>query len=113
MLFGGLGKNFANPAATARVFLALSWTAQMTRFMPPINYSTRPLDFCRIQKYFSSASYITTATPLGTIKTSARRDFKLKFIRYVFRTHRGSIGEVCSLAIILSLIYLLVFKIID
>ena len=27
MLFGGLGKNFANPAATARVFLLLAYSA--------------------------------------------------------------------------------------
>lgn len=115
MLFGGLGKNFANPAATARVFLALSWTAQMTRFMPPINYSTRPLDFfAGFKNIFSSASYITTATPLGTIKTSAQTGFlNLNLLDMFLGRIGGSIGEVCSLAIILSLIYLLVFKIID
>ena len=39
MLFGGLGKNFANPAAAARVFLLLSFSSAMTSFVPPIAYT--------------------------------------------------------------------------
>ena len=31
MLFGGLGKNFANPAMTARIFLLISFTGLMTQ----------------------------------------------------------------------------------
>ena len=33
MLFGGLGKNFANPAATARVFLLLAYSSLMTQYI--------------------------------------------------------------------------------
>ena len=33
MLFGGLGKNFANPAATARVFLLLAYSGVMTSWI--------------------------------------------------------------------------------
>ena len=33
MLFGGLGKNFANPAATARVFLLLAYSTVMSRYI--------------------------------------------------------------------------------
>ena len=36
MLFGGIGKNFANPAITARIFLLLCWTGVMTSFVSPI-----------------------------------------------------------------------------
>ena len=39
MLFGGLGKNFANPAITARIFVMLAWTTAMTTFVAPINLS--------------------------------------------------------------------------
>ncbi|HHX49311.1 MAG TPA: RnfABCDGE type electron transport complex subunit D [Clostridiales bacterium] len=115
MLFGGLGKNFANPAATARVFLSLSWTAQMTRFMSPINYAQKPLDFfAGFNNIVSSAKYITSATPLGTIKTSAQTGFvDVNLLDMFLGKIGGSIGEVCAIAIILSLIYLLVFKIID
>ena len=37
MLFGGIGKNFANPAITARIFLMLCWTTVMTSFVQPID----------------------------------------------------------------------------
>ena len=37
MLFGGIGKNFANPAITARIFLLLCWTTVMTNFVAPID----------------------------------------------------------------------------
>ena len=33
MLFGGLGRNFANPAITARVFLIMAWPALMVKFV--------------------------------------------------------------------------------
>jgi electron transport complex protein RnfD len=34
-LFGGIGKNFLNPALAARVFLFLSWSDQMATFTAP------------------------------------------------------------------------------
>ena len=43
MLFGGLGRNFANPAATARVFLLLSWSTQMMEYIRPIDYASGAL----------------------------------------------------------------------
>ena len=39
MLFGGIGKNFANPAATARIFVTLAWAGIMTTFVKPIDYA--------------------------------------------------------------------------
>lgn len=115
MLFGGLGKNFANPAATARVFLALSWTAQMTRFMDPINYASNAKGFVLgFKNILSSATYITTATPLATIKAGAQQGLpNMNLLDMFLGRIGGSIGEVCSLAIILALVYLLVLRIID
>jgi Na+-translocating ferredoxin:NAD+ oxidoreductase RnfD subunit len=37
MLFGGIGKNFANPAITARIFLVLAWGAAMTAYVVPVD----------------------------------------------------------------------------
>ena len=35
-LFGGLGKNFVNPALAARCFMLIAWTGAMTTFREPI-----------------------------------------------------------------------------
>lgn len=110
MLFGGLGQNFANPAATARIFLTLSWAGQMTRFISPLNYSNG------IAVFFSgfTRTYITTATPLAEIKNTALNGLvDLNLIDLFLGRIGGSIGEVCSIAILLSAAYLIIFKIID
>ncbi len=51
--FGGLGNNWANPAITARVFALFSWTTHMTTWTLPFTADT-----------------ITTATPLGAVKSA-------------------------------------------
>ncbi len=110
MLFGGLGQNFANPAATARIFLTLSWTGQMTRFIAPLDYSNG------FSVFFSGflKTYVTQATPLAEIKNSALSGLlNLDLMDLFLGRIGGSIGEVCALAIILSAAYLIFFKIID
>ena len=52
-LFGGLGQNFVNPAATARVVLLVSFPAAMSRWVAPFYYKTS-----------SAVDAVTTATPL-------------------------------------------------
>jgi len=51
-LFGGLGKNFMNPALAARILLTLSWTGRMTEWVNPgpdmISVAT-PLSFVKGQ----------------------------------------------------------------
>ena len=70
MLFGGIGKNFANPAITARIFLMLAWAGVMTRFVAPVDLS----DGANLFVYFKEAlnidlpAAITTATPFDTVK---------------------------------------------
>lgn len=114
MLFGGLGKNFANPAATARVFLLLSWTKQMTTFVNPIDYSLGGKEFLTGFIKGSIDAHVTGATPLAEIKsTAAICSFDLNLLDLFLGKISGSIGEVCAIAIICALIYLLVFKIIN
>lgn len=50
--FGGLGNNWANPAIAARVFALFAWTKHMTTWTVPF-----------------AADTITTATPLGAVKS--------------------------------------------
>ena len=70
MLFGGIGRNFANPAITARIFLMLAWTGVMTQFVSPIDLS----DGANLFAYFNQGvsislpDAITTATPLQNVK---------------------------------------------
>ena len=66
MLFGGLGKNFANPAITARIFVMLSWTVAMTTFVKPVDLS---LGAHELVKYFDgdTVTALTSATPLVSL----------------------------------------------
>ena len=65
MLFGGIGRNFANPAITARIFLMLAWTGVMTKFVLPVDLS----DGANLFVYFKQGveinlpDAITTAIP--------------------------------------------------
>ena len=55
MTFGGLGQNLFNPAIVGRVFLLVSFPAQMT-------------DWTRPQGFISSVDAFSGATPLGLAK---------------------------------------------
>ncbi|MEG2454463.1 MAG: RnfABCDGE type electron transport complex subunit D, partial [Clostridia bacterium] len=70
MLFGGIGKNFANPAITARIFVMLAWTIPMSRYVAPIDLGQ---GFSEMFKYFgmngTELTAISTATPLHALKT--------------------------------------------
>lgn len=111
MLFGGLGQNFANPAATARIFLTLSWPVQMSKYMSPLDYSGG------VKVFISgfTKTYVTSATPLATIKDSIDVGgvSNLNLLDMFLGKIGGSIGEVCSLAIIIAAIYLIITKVID
>lgn len=122
MLFGGLGKNFANPAATARVFLLLAWTTKMTAFINPLDYAGGNVSagdffsFRFIVDFANKANYVTGATPLAGIKADAIAGLgstEVNLLDLLLGNVGGSIGEVCAIAIILGAIYLIVLKIID
>lgn len=98
MSFGGLGNNPFNPALVARVFLLISFPAQMTSWPKPIPFNPAYLDA------------VTAATPLAILKgqVSEVPDTWNLFLGNV----GGSIGEVSSLALLIGLAYLLIRKII-
>ncbi len=93
MLFGGIGKNFANPAVTARIFLMLSFGLSV------VNTAGVGL----------AAS--TGATWLASDKSTGNQSM---FLNY-FLGNRGTaaVGETCMIALILSYVYLSARKVID
>ncbi|MEG1529291.1 MAG: RnfABCDGE type electron transport complex subunit D [Clostridia bacterium] len=119
MLFGGIGRNFANPAIVARIFLMLAWTGVMTSFVAPIDLS----DGANLFTYFQNAVHITlpdaitTATPLGLIKgaiaVSGNPSAGLNALDMFLGRIGGSSGEVCSLAVLIGGIYLTARRVID
>ena len=109
MLFGGLGKNFANPAAAGRVFLLLSFGAQMTSYVAPKVYGQS------FMTGFFSFSATTSATPLRGIGESAVRGLRpsVNLLDLFFGATAGSIGEVSALAILIGGLALILFKVVN
>lgn len=99
MLFGGLGRNFANPAATARVFLLISFSSVMTKFYAPIS-----LDGISSLFYYPGADAVTSATPLSDT---------VSLYQVFLGNVGGSIGETSALALLIGGGYLLARKVIS
>jgi len=104
MLFGGIGKNFANPAAAARVFLTLAFTQIMAKYILPITYNGF-FDFFNFSTDVNTGATISTgATPLSGSPAG--------LLNLFLGNVGGSIGETSKLALISGGVYLLLRKII-
>ena len=79
-LFGGLGQNFANPAATARIVMLVSFQGTMTSWLMP------------------QSDAVISATPLVTKSEN--------YMDLLFGNSAGCIGETCAIALILGGLYL-------
>ena len=108
MTFGGLGCNLFNPALVGRCFLLVSFPAQMTSW-PIAGQLTSYLDA------------ETGATPLSVMKWAIKSNDpsvlqQLPDAWHLLVGHAadgaGTIGEVCALALLLGLVYMLWKKII-
>ena len=90
-LFGGLGCNFANPAATARVLLCISF-AEVGAAVPTV-----------------FTDLVAGATPLGNLANGT----ELPSLLDMFLGNRGgAMGETCAVAILLGFVYLVVRRVI-
>jgi len=87
-LFGGIGKNFANPAITARIFLVLAFAGSMSNW---------------------TYDGVTAATPLAAIANGEA----FGALRLLLGTHGGCIGETCAAALLLGFAYLLIRRVIS
>ena len=103
LCFGGLGKNFANPALTGRIFMLIAFAEAAGGA-----YSHKTV-------LNNSASVIETmATPLNKInEASAEYLPPLKDMFLGTGNCGGAIGEVCSLALLIGFAYLMIRRVIS
>lgn len=107
-LFGGLGKNFLNPALAGRAFLMLSYPVFMTTWVKP-----GTLHWWGITAKVTDA--VSAATPMGTMHGSTVARPALPWLGDSGATLRdlfignvpGCIGEVSALALIAGGVYLI------
>lgn len=93
-LFGGIGRNFANPAATSRIIMLIAFSDTMTAWYFPQN----------------SVDALSGATPLvADLQNTA----SIPYLTLLLGNHGGCLGETCAIALILGGIYLLVRKVIS
>ncbi len=92
-MFGGIGYNFVNPAIAARVVLMVSFPTAMTTWT----------NTC----FMDSVDGVTSATPLAAAEGT------YSYLDLFLGNIGGSMGEICTLAILLGGIYLVVRRIIS
>lgn len=105
-MFGGIGQNFVNPAMTARIILMTSFPTAMAKWITPFQSAWHP-------------DAVTAATPMAVLANvqggdvSAVSDALPSLTEMLIGSHGGSMGEICSLALILGGLYLMVRKVIS
>ena len=115
MLFGGIGKNFANPAIAGRIFLLLAWASAMTAFVKPISWADGEafVYFNCILKGkdgLLDVAALSTATPLASLRSGTQG---VKLFDMFFGATGGSLGETSALLLLLGGLYLIIRRIID
>ena len=91
-LFGGLGKNFANPAITGRVFMLLAFSTVAGGAKPAV------------------VELVSSATPLELLAQGSENAPGL--MELFLGLHGGAIGETCCLALLLGFAWLLFRRVI-
>jgi electron transport complex protein RnfD len=102
-LYGGIGKNFLNPALAARAFLMASWPVLMTVW-------SKTRTALPVLGGINTVDIITTATPLSFLKSgalpeSSMTDMALGMIG-------GCLGETSALALLVGGLWLLYRRVI-
>lgn len=93
-LYGGLGKNFMNPALAARCFMVVAWAGVMTTYTMPF------------------VDTVTTATPLGVLKGTTEGVLP-GMMDALFGNKAGCIGETSGFALIIGFLYLLINRVVS
>ena len=94
-LFGGIGKNVANPAIVGRIVLLLSFATEMTTWPAPR----------------MAVDATSTATPLGILKEGAG-ELPSNMDRFL-GFFGGSVGEVSAIALLIGGLFLIWKKVIN
>lgn len=87
--FGGLGCNFANPAATGRIFVFIAFSTSIGRGVLP-----------------KIAEVTTSATTLESIKGGVPEGALPGLLDMFLGLRGGAIGETCILALVIGFVYL-------
>lgn len=94
-VFGGVGKNFMNPALASRAFIYFAYPAQMTG-----------------DKVWTAVDGVSGATPLATLAQASPADptaaLDISWVQAFIGTIPGSMGETSTLACLLGAALLLV-----
>lgn len=98
MLFGGIGKNFANPAVTARVFLFLAFASSFTW-----TNTTGLGDWLPAS---TGATWLSSGSKLTNNQT-------MFFNMFIGNRGASAVGETCMIALLLGYLYLSIRKVID
>lgn len=105
-MFGGIGQNFVNPAMTARIILMVSFPTAMAKWVAPFT--------CK----WAVADAVTCATPMAQLANVSGGDVSAveglpSLTQMLIGYHGGSMGEVCSIALIAGGLYLLLRRVIS
>ena len=103
-LFGGIGKNFVNPALAGRAFLVGSYAGAMTSWAVPGSVAI-----------FNTADVVTAATPMAYLKTGdiAALTADVSVMDMFLGKIGGSMGEVSALCLLIGGVYLIIRKVIS
>ena len=101
-LFGGIGKNFVNPALAGRAFM-FSWPVLMSTWVK--------VGFSNAASVFSAADAVTAATPLANMHQGIMCEESL--LDLFLGNVGGCIGETSALALLVGFAYLLIRKVIN
>lgn len=110
MLFGGIGRNFMNPALAGRAFLMASWAGVMTTWVKP--GSSLPLFGSLAQDELDAITGATALSSMkvGTIGGAVLPDYGWQDM--LLGQTGGCLGEVSALALLLGGAYLVYRKVI-
>ena len=98
-LYGGIGKNFLNPALAGRAFLMASYATLMTTWATPSALK-------------GAVDGVTMATPLSYLYSGAAMPNYYTLGNLFLGIRAGSIGEISTLALLIGGAYLLIRKVI-
>jgi len=105
-LYGGLGKNFMNPALAGRAALVACYASQMTSWIDPA-HGWAPLSL-------KGADVVTAATPMAQIGENFAELAEGYSVADMFLGNTGgSAGEVSALMLLLGGVYLILRKVIS
>lgn len=99
-LYGGIGKNFLNPALAGRAFLLASYAAIMGQYAVP-------------NALAGAVDGVTMATPLSYMYSGTAMPAYFSFKSLLLGTIPGCIGELSTIALLAGGIYLLATKVIS